>query len=185
MMSNIIVCCVKQVLCFALIFWEDVDVGTSMVGDLHKKSHCVQMRVEEMAHGLQRVRSTQLRLFNCGLGEEEPIDDIVEDVHCTRALLGEEVAIARGEPAEPTMAFVGDAQEAMSFEGLDAIPMHCELEGVDRINTQDLSLMQLTSELQNSPMRFMSCPTPFSPHPLLCNFQYGHPINATPHTKVS
>ena len=175
----------KQVLCSALIFREDVDVGTSMVGDLHKKSHCVQMRVEEMAHGLQRVRSTQLRLFNCGLGEEEPTNDIAEDVHCTRALLGEEVAIARGEPTEPTMAFVGDAQEAMSFEGLDAIPMHCELEGVDRISTQDLSLTQLTSELQNSPMRFVSCPTPFSPHPLLCNFQYGHPINATPHTKVS
>ena len=181
MLSNIILCCVKQVLCSALIFREDVDVGTSMVGDLHKKSHCVELWVEEMVHGLQHVRSTQLRLFNCGLGEEEAIDDIAQDVHCTRALLGEEVAMALGEPPEPTMGFVGDAQEAMSLESLDAIPMHCELEGVDRISTQNLSLTQLRSELQNSPMMFVSCPTSFS---LLWNFQYGHPINATPLTKV-
>jgi hypothetical protein len=71
-----------------LIFREDIDVGTLMLGDLQKKSHCVQLQVEKVIQSLQRLRSTQLRLFNCALGVEETTDDIAEDVHCTRLLLG-------------------------------------------------------------------------------------------------
>lgn len=74
-----------------------------MLGDLHKKSHCVQLQVEEIVQGLQHVRSTQLRLFNCGLGVEEATNDIAKDVHCTRALLGEVVAMALDKPSETTL----------------------------------------------------------------------------------
>lgn len=56
-----------------------------MLGDMHKKSHNVQLQVEEMIQGLKHVRSTQLRLFNCGLGLEELVDDMAPHVDCTRA----------------------------------------------------------------------------------------------------
>lgn len=57
------------------------------------------------------------------------------------------------------MGFVAKVNEATSLEGLDAILMHCNFEGVDRISTHDLSLTQLTNKLQNTPLRFVFRPT--------------------------
>ena len=141
-----------QVLCSSMVFREDVDIGTLWVGDLHKKSRCLQMRVEEIVQSLQHVRSTSVRLFNCGLGAEDATDDIAPDLHCTRALLGEEVEMSKEDPPKMIAA---EAHEAISLESLDSIPMHCDFDGVDRINTQDMSFPQLPSELQNSPQRFV------------------------------
>lgn len=138
-----------------MVFREDVDVGSWTLGDLHKKSPCVQLRVEEALQSLQHVRATQLRLYNCALGVEDATADIAPDVHCTKALLGEKVVL-RIEKPETTMGFMAEVNEAMS---LDSIPMHMDFEGVDRISTQDLSLTQLGEELQNTPLRFVSHPT--------------------------
>lgn len=153
---------VAQVLCSSIIFREDVDIGTLTLGDLHKKSTCVQMRVKDIVQSLQYVRSTQLRLFNCGLGVEETTDDIAPDLHCTRALLFEEVAMPMEKSSRSTLGFGGEVHEAMSLESLDSIPMHMDFDGVDRISTQDLSLTQLSSEMQNTPLRFVSHTTPLS-----------------------
>ena len=111
-----------------------------MLDDVHKKSPYVQMRVEEIVQSLQHVRSTQLRLFNCGLGVEEATNEIAPDLHCTRALLGEEVAMPKEKSSRTKLGFVGEVYEAMSLESLDSLPMHVDFDGVDRISTQDLSL---------------------------------------------
>ena len=118
-----------------MVFRKNVDIGTLTLGDLYKKSPCVQMRVEKIVHSLQHVRSTQLRLFNCGLEVEEATDDIALDVHCTTALLGEEVAMPKEKSSRSTLGFVSEIHEAMSLEGLDSLPMHVNLDGVNRIST--------------------------------------------------
>lgn len=115
-----------------------MDVGSLMLGDLHKKNSCVQLRVEEIVQRRQHVRSIQLRLFSCGLGVENATDDIAQDLHCKWALLGEEVVMPMGNSSGTTVGFVAKVHEAMSLESLDAIPMHRDFDGVDRINTQDL-----------------------------------------------
>ena len=151
-----------------MVFHKDMDVGSLTLGDLHKKSSCVQLRVEEIVQRRQHVRSTQLRLFNCGLGVENATDDIVQDLHCTRALLGEEVVIPMEKPSGTTMGFVTKVHEAMSLESFDAISMHRDFDGVGRIKTQYLSIMQLTTKLQNTPLKFVSHPTLWSSNVFLC-----------------
>lgn len=81
---------------------------------------------------------------------ENLIDDIAPNIDCTRALLGEAVVMAQKKPGRTTQEFVVDVQEAMTLESLDAIPMPFDFDGVDHINTQDLSLTQVT----------LSCTTP-------------------------
>lgn len=80
---------VIQVVFSSLLFREDIDIGSAMIGDLHKKSKSVQMQVAEVQERLVRLRVTQLRLFYCGLGLQEPTSDIAADVPCARLLLGE------------------------------------------------------------------------------------------------
>lgn len=138
-----------------MVFREDEDIGSLWVGDLHKKNRGVQMRIEEIVQSMQHVRGTTMRLFNSGMGVEDATDDIASDVQFTRALFGEEVEVLKEEPDGTTSGFVAEVHEAMSLESLDSIPMHCDFEGVDRISTQDLSLTQLSSELQNSTIRFV------------------------------
>jgi hypothetical protein len=104
-----------------LISREDVDVG-----GLHKKNHCVQLRVEKNVRILQHIKSTQLHLYNCALGVETATDDIADDVHCAEALLGKPLAMAPDKPSVTTLGFKADVHEAMSLESLDAIPMHYE-----------------------------------------------------------
>ena len=162
---------VAQVLCSSMVFGEDVDIGTLSLGDLYKKSPCVQMRVHELIHSLQHVRSLQLQLFNCGLEVEEATDDIAPDVHCTRALLGEEVAMQKEKSSRTTLGFGSEIHEAMSLESLDSLPMHVDLDGVDHISTQDLSLTQLSSELQNTPLRFVYPCTPLVAYEFLSSIR--------------
>ncbi len=167
-------CSATQVLCSSMVFREDIDIGSWTLGDLHKKSPCVQKLMEDAAQSWQRVRATQLRLFNCGLGVEEAADDIAPDVHCARALLGEDVGVVvtAGKP-ETSMGFVTEVNEAMTLDTLDSVPMHCDFDGVECISTQDLSLTQLSRELQNTPVRFNSRSTHCSSH-VFCILQISH-----------
>lgn len=91
-----------QVLCSSMVFREDVDVGTLMLGDMHKKSPCVQFRVEEIVQNLQHISSIQLHLFNSGLDVENATNDIAPKKHCTRTLLREEMVIALEKPTGTT-----------------------------------------------------------------------------------
>ena len=64
--------------------------------------------------------------------------------------------------SKTTLGLVGEVHVAMSLKSLDSIPMHIDFDGVDRIITHDLSIAQLSYELQNTPLRLVSRPTPVS-----------------------
>lgn len=171
-----------QVLCSTLVFREDMDIGTVVLGDLQRKSKCIKLRVEEMVEGLKQLRSIQLHLMNCGLGLEDATDDIAPDIDCTKALLGDLSALAPGRMGSTMLGFVADVEEPIGLDSLDAIPLPSQrqLDGMDHINTQDLSLTQLHNELEGSPMRCVSSPPPLSPHELLCTMHSKDPCSPTP-----
>jgi hypothetical protein len=69
-----------------MVIREDVDIGSVVIGDLHKKSQCTQLRLGEVVDVLVELRRTQLNLIYCGLGLEKPTDDIADDMPITRTL---------------------------------------------------------------------------------------------------
>ena len=70
-------------------FCEDVDIGSALVGNLYKKSRCLELRVQKEQEGLINLRRMKLHLLFCGLGLEELTDDIAPDVAYVRSLIGE------------------------------------------------------------------------------------------------
>lgn len=82
-------CFFLQVLYYAIVIHKDMDIGLVVVGDLYSKNQCVQLRQGEVVDVLALLRRTQLGLLYSGLGLEERIDDIVEDIPVTRILLNE------------------------------------------------------------------------------------------------
>lgn len=66
-----------------------MDIGTVVVGDLHRKNICVSLRLGEVQKLLLGLRATQWSLFNCGFNLEDPIDDVAPDVPLTRLSIGE------------------------------------------------------------------------------------------------
>lgn len=167
---------VIQVVLSSLLFREDIDIGTGMLGNLHKKSKILQMQIAKVQEGLVQLRATQLRLFYCGLGLQEPTSDIAADVACTRLLVGEFPGPRR---SPKSCGFVADVQEALSLDSLDSIPLPSQrsLEGLDGISTQDLAMSQLNIG-HYSPVR-MSTPPPLSPHELLCSMHSDNPCTPT------
>ena len=150
-----------------------------MVGDLHKKNKHLQMRLAEVQEGLIQLRRTQLHLFYCGLGLEEPTDDIAADVHCARLILGEFPATGQSSRSTTPSSFVAEVQEALSLDSLDNLPLPSQrsLEGLDAISTQDLSMSKLNIG-HASPTR-MSPPPPLSPQELLCSMHVNNPCTPT------
>ena len=73
-----------QLLSYAMVICDDVDIGSVVVGDIHKKNTCAQLRLAEAIEVLVALRRTQLNLLYTGLGLEEASDGIVEDVATTR-----------------------------------------------------------------------------------------------------
>lgn len=167
---------VIQVVFSSLLFREDIDIGSAMIGDLHKKSKSVQMQVAEVQEGFVRLRETQLRLFYDGLGLQEPTSDIAADVPCAHLLLGEFPGCRR---SPNSCGFVADVQEALSLDSLDSIPLPSQrsLEGLDGISTQDLAMSQLNIG-HYSPIR-MSPPPPLSLQELLCSMHSDNPCTPT------
>ena len=72
-----------------MIIREDVDIGHVVIGDVHKKSRCAELRLGEAIDVMSALRRTQLDLVHCGLGLQEPKYDIMEDVLVTHTLVGE------------------------------------------------------------------------------------------------
>ena len=52
-----------QVLCSAMIIREDADIGLVVVGDIHKKNKCAQLRLNKAIDFLTSLRQTQLVLL--------------------------------------------------------------------------------------------------------------------------
>ena len=57
-----------QVVCFAMVMRKDADIGLVVGGKIHKKNHCVHLRVRKAIELMVVVRHTQLGLFYSGLG---------------------------------------------------------------------------------------------------------------------
>lgn len=95
-----------------MVFHKDLDVGKLTLGNMRKKSPCVQFRVDKIVLSLQHVRSTQLRSFNCGLGVEDATDDSADNIHYMTTLIGEEVVVLMEKPTGTTLDFVAEVYEA-------------------------------------------------------------------------
>lgn len=76
-----------------MVIREDVDIGSVVIGDLHKKSQCTQLRLGEVVDVLVELRRTQLNLIYYGLGLEKPTDDIADDMPITRTLFQRTLAL--------------------------------------------------------------------------------------------
>jgi hypothetical protein len=66
---------------------------------------------------LSSLRQTQLNLLYCGLGLQEPTDDIADDVTVARTLVGEFPESVPGCGRDATKGFVAEVQDAMKLEG--------------------------------------------------------------------
>ena len=58
-----------------------------MIGDLHRKNGCMQIRLEEVVDNIVVLRNTQLNMIYCGFGLDEPTDDIASDMLNTLTLV--------------------------------------------------------------------------------------------------
>ena len=101
-----------------MVVREDADIGSIVVGDIHKKSKCVQWRLGEAIQMLTSIRQTQLNLLHCGLGLQVPTDDIADDVGVVRTLVGEFPKSAAGVG---TKGFVDEVEAALTLEPLACI----------------------------------------------------------------
>ena len=66
-----------------------MDNRSSVIGDLHRKSGCVQIRLGEMVDTIAALRNTQLNLMYGGFGLDEHRDNIKSDVLNTLTLVCE------------------------------------------------------------------------------------------------
>ena len=142
-----------QVLCSFLTVREDMDVGSSVIGDLHRKSGCVQIRLGEVVDTIVAFRNTQLNLIYCGLGLDEPTDDIASDVLSTMTLVGEFSQASQLLPETRPKSYVHAIEEAIGLDAIENISMPSQFEGLECINTHDLSITQLQSDLEANPLK--------------------------------
>ena len=126
-----------QVLYSTLTIREDIDVGLSVIRDLHKKSGCVQTRLREVVDTIAALRNTQFNLMYCGFGLDEPKDDIASDVLSTLMLVGEFSQASQLLPEVKPKTNVHAVKEATGLDGIENVPMpsQIDLEDLECINT--------------------------------------------------
>lgn len=161
---------VIQVLCSALVIREDVDIGSVVVGDIHRKSTCAELQVADAIEVLARLRNTQLDILYSGLGLKDPTDDIVDDIAVSRTLLGEFAKPTQLDAVHTPKGFVAEVQDALSFEGLEDVPPQSG-------NTPDQPPSQ--KDVQCTPVKTVSSPAPLSPDGFLCTMHSKSPCAPT------
>ena len=60
-----------QFLCPTFIVRKDVDVGSSVIGNRHRKNEYMQIRLGEVVDTIVILKNTQLNLIYCGFGLDE------------------------------------------------------------------------------------------------------------------
>lgn len=68
---------------------EDVDIGSLVINDLQRKSHCEHIRLDEMVDVMFTLKYIQINLIYYGFGLRKLIDDIAPNVPNTLSLMGE------------------------------------------------------------------------------------------------
>ena len=162
-----------------MVIREDVDIGSVVIGDLHRKSQCTQLRLGEVVDVLVGFRRTQLNLIYCGLGLEKPTDDIADDVPITRTLLGEFTKPIQHVGIHTMKGFVAEVQDDVRFEGLEDMLLRRHMDGLDNVNTQNLSLVQLQKDFEAKPLKSSSSLAPLSPNKLRCMMHAKNPCTPT------
>lgn len=104
-----------------MVVREDADIGSVVVGDIHKKSKCAQLRLLDAIEILSELRKTQLDVLHCGLGLQDVTDDIADDVGVTRALFGEYPDSVQVCGKDAAKGFVAEVQDAMKLEGPECV----------------------------------------------------------------
>lgn len=164
-----------------MVIRENADIGSVVIGDIHKKSKCAQLRLAEAIEFLASFRRTQLNLLLSGLGLQEPTDDIAEDVAATRTLIGEFPKSIQGSGLHSPKGFVTEVQDAMNMEGLDLVvlvpPSHKDMEVRDSSCTQNLA--DSPKDMVSTDMKTVSSPAPLSPDGLLCTMHAKSPCTPT------
>ena len=116
----------------------------------------------------------------CGLGLEEPTDDIAPDVASVRSLMGELPPLVSNTQSGSGVGVVAEVQDVLSLDSLDNLPLPSQrsLEDIEQISTQDLALSQFRST-QSSPPRIVLPPPELSQHEFLCNMHSKNPRSPT------
>ena len=124
-----------------MVIREDADIGSVVVGDIHKKNTYVQLRLGEAINLLASLRHTQLSLLYNGLGLQKPTDDIADDMAVTCTLVGEFATSIQGGGRYTPKGFVAEVQDAMNLEGLDYVPrpLQRHMDNPDSSSTQDMT----------------------------------------------
>ena len=100
-----------------------MNVGSSVIGDMHKKSGCVQIKLGEVVDTITAFRNTQLNLLYCGLGLDEPTDDIASDVLSTLTLVGEFPQASDLISENHQKNYVHAVEEAIGVDAIENVPM--------------------------------------------------------------
>lgn len=167
-----------QVLCSAMVVREDADIGWVVVGDLHKRSTCAQLRLGDAVEVLASLRRIQLGLLYTGVGLQDPTDDIADDVAATRALVGEFATSIQGGGSQPLKGFVAEVQDAMTLEGHAGVPPSSQKQiGCPDSCTDDKT--DTGKEVPLTPMKTLSSAAPISPDGLLCTMHAKSPCTPT------
>ena len=156
-----------------MLIREDIDIGYVVVGDIHKKSYCTQLRLADAVELLATLRRTQLSLVYSGLGLEDPTDDIVDDVRVTHTLVGEFTPAAHVGDQHTPKGFVYEVQDAMRIEGLD------DDQPGSNENSSSLQLTQPQRAKNNVPAKAGLSNGPLSPDGLLCSMHSKSPCTPT------
>lgn len=165
-----------QVFNSTLYICERVDIGSTVIGNLHIKDHCVELRLSEVQDLLLRLHETQLSMLNYSLRLQNSIDCIALDVPVIRLLLGEFPPSPTFSPLCSPRGFLIEVHDAMNVSGRDSslVPSQAMLEDQDVKDTKALCFTQLRKDMQLLASHVISPPTPLSPNMLLLA---THPIN--------
>ena len=120
-------------------------------------------------------------MMYCGFGLDESTDDIASDVLSTLTLVGEFPQASQFLPETRPKSYVHAVEEAIGLDAIENISMPSQLEGLECINTQDLSLIQLQSDLEANPLKCFTSQAPLSPDGILCTM---HSINPSLPTEL-
>lgn len=162
-----------------MIIREDVDIGHVVAGDIHLKTPCAQLRLDEAIEMLAVLRRTQLNLLYNGLGLQEPTYDIVEDIFVTHTLVGEFTKTPLVDGLHTPRGLVAEVEDAMRCEGLDDDPLDSHQ------NNCSLQPTQPPKDKNNLPNNAGFLHVPLSFDGLLCSMHSKKPCTPTDLQKVS
>lgn len=122
-----------------------MDVGSSIIGNLHRNSGCVHIRFGEVVDSMAALKNTYVNSKYYVFGLHEPIYDIALDVLSTSTLIGEFPQTSKIVPEIRPESFVYVMEEAIGLDAIEhvSMPSQIQLEDLECVSIHDLSLTRL------------------------------------------